>query len=117
MTLASATATQIHIPSLPLLSNGGEAQRLRIDKIQTVQVTHSYLARPIFLDVKQESSGQYIAQHGSILTHGYGASVTEAALDFIVMMRDLRDELAGNETELAEHLKEDLEALRSYLIQ
>lgn len=79
--------------------------------------SRTHLKQPIGVIVELTKSGQWVAYHPVIRTHGYGRSDVEAVKDFHYMMIGLFLELVDSEDELALHLRKELDYLREIIIE
>ena len=82
-----------------------------------IDSAHTLLRAPVQLQLEQSEEGYWIATNPRIMTYGTGDSIEAAATDFLSMLKDLFDELVNSENVLAPHLLEELEYLRTLLIE
>lgn len=107
------TVEQSPIRAATLFGSGERFARIKPSRMFSVHVQHPRLKIPITLRIS-ENNGDFVAEHQSIPTHGFGDTVAKAAFDFIDMMEGLFEQLTNDEDILADHLKQDLEVLRDY---
>ena len=115
--LANATKEKFHISPVSDTTGGirGIVYPAPIKIRDSVFIQASNLMKPLMVNVERTESGEWIASHPIILTHGYGRSKDEAAVDFIEMVFSLYSDLSEDESILAPHLLEDLNYLREYI--
>jgi hypothetical protein len=79
--------------------------------------TAQHLKRSVQVAVAPAQGGHWIAQHPVIGAHGYGRTEREAVADFHDMMIGLFLELTESESELAPHLRLELDYLRQIIVE
>ena len=72
---------------------------------------------PIELTAEQTQEGYWIVTNPQIMTHGMGDTCEQGVDDFKDMLFDYFKELVESETVLAPHLENQLNYLRSILIE
>jgi hypothetical protein len=85
--------------------------------VMLIDPPEHYLKQPIILNVERTEEGYWLANNPDVLTYGTGDTVKDAVEDFQSMLVDLFLELVESEDILAPDLLQQLEYLRSFLVE